>query len=122
MTDATKLMLSKGAKVILSSPTPNNPWETGTFVYSTPRFTTYDKAVAAATGAYFVDHGQYVANIFKTLGATVVDTYFPNDHTHTSPAGANTVAKAFVKGVLCAGNGLASYVKNSTASVEGACV
>ena len=77
----------------------------------------------AGTGASFVDHGQYVANEFIKLGAAAVDAYYPIDHTHTSPAGANVVAGQFVKGVLCAsGNPLASYVKNSTASVAGTCI
>lgn len=124
LVNAAKLMTAKGAKVIFSSPTPNNPWEGGTFAYSTPRFTTYAKSAATTIGssAAFVDHGQYVANIFKTLGAKTVDSYFPNDHTHTSPAGADTVNKAFVKGLLCGGSPLAGYIKNSTASVQGACI
>jgi rhamnogalacturonan acetylesterase len=122
MTNAAKLMISKGAKVILSSPTPNNLWETGTFAYSTPRFTTYDKAVASSTGSSFVDHGAYVAARYKSLGATAVNAFFPNDHTHTSAKGADVVQAAFVKGVLCGGLGLASYVKNTTAGVLGSCL
>lgn len=35
---ASELYLAKGAKVILSSATPNNPWETGTFTWSPNRF------------------------------------------------------------------------------------
>jgi rhamnogalacturonan acetylesterase len=124
LTDATNLILSKGGKVILSSPTPNNPWEGGSFSYSTPRFTTYAKSVETALGVGFEDHGQYVAKIFKAKGASTVNSYFPKEHTHTSPEGAATVAKAFIKGVLCArsGTALGSYTKNSTASVEGSCI
>jgi rhamnogalacturonan acetylesterase len=117
-------MTAKGAKVIISSPTPNNVWETGTWTYSASRFTTYCKSIASSIGsaAAFVDHGQYTANIYKTLGATTVNAFYPNDHTHTSPAGADHVAKAFVKGLLCGGSPLAAYAKNTTASVEGACI
>jgi rhamnogalacturonan acetylesterase len=32
---ATKKYLAKGANVIISSQTPNNPWETGSYVYCT---------------------------------------------------------------------------------------
>jgi len=123
--NAGKALVAKGAKVIISSPTPNNPWESGTFSYTPSRFTTYSKSAAAQIGssAMFIDHGQYTANIFQTLGKTTVDAFFPNDHTHTSPAGADRVSRAFVKAVLCAGGGfLNGFVKNTTASVEGTCI
>lgn len=124
ITNAGKLFAAKGAKVVVSSPTPNNPWENGTFLYTPSRFTTYSSASATAIGAAaaFVDHGQYVANIFQALGATVVDAYYPNDHTHTSPVGADTAAKAFVKGLKCGGSALSSYLKNSTSSIQGSCI
>ncbi|KAF9525055.1 SGNH hydrolase [Crepidotus variabilis] len=122
---AAKLFVSKGAKVILSSPTPNNPWEGGSFAYSSSRFTTYTHDSAAAVSVGYVDHGTYTANIFKSQGLNTVNTYYPNDHTHTSPLGADTVAKAFVKGLACAGTAnspLASYIKNATSSIPGSCV
>lgn len=124
ITNAGKLFTAKGAKVIVSSPTPDNPWETGKFSYTPSRFTTYSSASATAIGsaAAFVDHGQYAANIFKTLGKTVVDAYYPIGHTHTSPVGADTVAKAFVKGLKCGGSALSRYVKNSTSSIQGSCI
>lgn len=69
-----------------------------------------------------MDHGQYLANEYIKLGATIVDSYYPIDHTHTSPTGANVVAAQFVKGLLCGGSALASYVKNTTASIAGSCI
>jgi len=125
LTNAAKLMTAKGAKVIISSPTPDNPCETGTCTYTANRFTGYCQDVVAnvGSGATFVDHGQYVANEFISLGATAVDAFYPIDHTHTSPIGANIVAAAFVKGLLCEGNPLtAAHGKNTTASVAGSCI
>lgn len=125
LVNAGRAMVAKGAKVIISSPTPNNPWESGSFSYNGNRFTTYSRDAASKIGpnAMFVDHGTYTANIFHTLGKSRVDAMFPNDHTHTSPAGADVVAGAFVKGILCAGGGfLNGFVKNSTSSVAGSCV
>ena len=125
LVNAGKALVGKGAKVVISSPTPNNPWEGGSFSYSSPRFTTYAKSAVAQIGgsAFFVDHGLYTANIWKSLGKSKVDAFFPNDHTHTSPAGAESVEKAFVKGLLCAGSGpLKGFVRNETAGVEGSCV
>jgi rhamnogalacturonan acetylesterase len=125
MTNAAKLMLSKGAKVIISSQTLNNPWESGAFSYAPTRFVTYAKAVVQALGnpnVVFVDHGQYVANEYQSLGKVAVDAFFPNDHTHTSPAGVTVVEKAFMKGLMCGASALSAYSKNSTASIEGNCV
>jgi len=124
LTEAAKAMVAKGAKVIISSPTPDNPCESGTCSYTPSRFTAYCKIVVQNVGAMasFVDHGQYVANEFIKLGASVVDGYYPKDHTHTSPVGANVVAAQFVKGVLCAQDSFAAYVKNTTASIDGKCL
>ncbi|KAI9650659.1 hypothetical protein NHQ30_000679 [Ciborinia camelliae] len=126
LTNATNLLTAKGAHVIISSPTPDNICETGTCSYTSPRFTGYGKSVAQKAGsmASFIDHGTYLANEYEKLGATTVNTYYPNDHTHTAPVAANIVAGVFVKGVLCAGssNPLYSYIKNSTASVVGSCI
>jgi rhamnogalacturonan acetylesterase len=126
LTEAGKAMIAKGAKVIISSQTPNNPWESGTFSYSDGgRFVTYAKNVAAALGnnSIYIDHGAYTANYFKSIGKTATDKLFPQDHTHTSPAGADVVAKAFVKGVQCWGGGfLKGFVKNSTESIPGTCL
>jgi rhamnogalacturonan acetylesterase len=35
---ASNLFLSKGAKVIIASATPSNPWETGNYTYNPSRF------------------------------------------------------------------------------------
>jgi len=124
LTNAAKAIIAKGAHVIISSPTPDNPCETGTCAYTASRFTGYCADVVANSGssAAVVDHGQYLANEFIALGVTVVDSYYPIDHTHTSPAGANVVAAQFVKGLLCGGSPLAAYVKNTTASIAGSCL
>lgn len=125
LTEAGKAIIAKGGKVIMSSQTPNNPWESGTFGYSGGRFVTYAKDVATALGAnaIFVDHGAYTANVFKTYGKVMTDALFPQDHTHTSPIGADVVAKAFVKGLQCGGGGfLKGFVKNATESIEGTCL
>ncbi|KAF2088885.1 carbohydrate esterase family 12 protein [Saccharata proteae CBS 121410] len=122
ITAAGKLMTAKGATVIVSSQTPDNPWETGTFVYTPNRFAEYAEISAEniGDGASFVDHGQYTANRFEVLGEETVDLFYPMDHTHTSPEGADVVQRAFVKAIVCGGNGLAAYVVNGT--VEGECI
>ena len=126
LTQAGKSLIAKGAKVIVSSQTPNNPWESGSFVYTDGgRFVGYARDVAKALGpnAMYVDHGAYTANIWKTLGGPTTNSMFPQDHTHTSPEGAAVVAQAFFKGVQCGGGGfLKGSVKNATASIPGTCL
>ncbi|KAF8305766.1 rhamnogalacturonan acetylesterase RgaE [Clavulina sp. PMI_390] len=109
--NAAKLMQAKGANVILCPPTIDNPWETGSFVYSTSRFVQYASDAAAAVGATFVNHELYVADIFKNQGAATVDAYFPIDHTHTSAAGAAQVARAFVLALEATSSTLKNYLK-----------
>ena len=123
ITNATKQFTSKGARVIISSPTPNNPWETGTFTYSSSRFTNYGNDSANGFAhAKFVDHGQFMANEYQALGADAVDAFYPNDHTHTAPAGAAVAAQTFVRGVVCSKSFLAKHVKNATESIVGECL
>ncbi|KAG9013099.1 Rhamnogalacturonan acetylesterase [Tulasnella sp. JGI-2019a] len=77
---AAKLMIAKGAHVIFSSATPDNPWETGVYVEPTTesRFTTYARSGAATTGQLFLDHGLYTYRAFKALGYNIVESYYPN--------------------------------------------
>ncbi|KZV75970.1 carbohydrate esterase family 12 protein [Peniophora sp. CONT] len=110
LANAAKTFKAKGANVIISSATPDNPWETGTFTYSANRFVGYAEDAATASGATFVDHGLYTAALYDKAGATTVDSYYPNDHTHTSPAGANVVARAFVLALEATSSSLASYI------------
>jgi rhamnogalacturonan acetylesterase len=107
MIDAGKLMVSKGAKVIYSSMTPNNPWESGKFVYSPSRFSTYAKDAAKAVGesAFFVDHGLYTAKAMEAIKKIETDRLFERkktDHTHTNVSGARFVAEQFARAVTCA--------------------
>ncbi|KFY18421.1 hypothetical protein V493_08638 [Pseudogymnoascus sp. VKM F-4281 (FW-2241)] len=117
---AGKLMTGKGAHVVVASPTPNNLWESGTWGYTAPRFTAYGRTVVNNLGslAAFVDHGLYVANEYKALGANVVNSFYPNDHTHTSPAGAKSVAGQFMKALMCGKSDLSAY---STTKISGNC-
>ncbi|KAL2814164.1 SGNH hydrolase-type esterase domain-containing protein [Aspergillus granulosus] len=118
--NAAALFLEKGAHVLISSQTPNNPWETGEFAYSGSRFVEYARLAAEVAGVEYVDHGAYTASIFESLGLEAVTAFFPNDHTHTSPEGAQVVADAFLKGVVCGGLGLADVLL--TTEFDGVCL
>lgn len=115
--NASRSLAAKGVNVIVSSPTPNNVWESGTWSYGPSRFNTMSKSAAADTRQTFVDHGYFVADRYKQLGAQAVNAYYPRDHTHTSPAGANTVAQTFFRGLLCGSSGLKNYLTSAGKSV-----
>lgn len=107
---AAALMLAKGATVILSSQTPNNLWETGTFVNSPPRFVGYELLAKneLGGGVYFVDHYQAVADMYRKLGNASTNALYPFDHTHTSPHGADLSAQAFTQAIYTKMNGTTS--------------
>lgn len=89
---------------------------------STPRFVDLAKTAAKSAKVDYVDHNAYTLAAYKALPVKTVDGYFPNDHTHTAPKGADFVAQAFVRGLVCGGSLLSNYVKNATSAIEGACL
>ncbi|KAJ7293736.1 rhamnogalacturonan acetylesterase [Mycena rebaudengoi] len=109
MQNAIVALKAKGAIPIVSSQTPDNIW-VGTSIGAPPRFVPYAQEVAATNGVAYIDHYAYVAQAYKALGETTVNTYYPIDHTHTSVTGAMVVAKAFVRGLLCGSSTLKSKV------------
>ncbi|KAJ7170040.1 rhamnogalacturonan acetylesterase [Mycena filopes] len=100
MQNAILALKAKGATVIVSSQTPDNIW-TGSSIGAGPRFVLYAQEVAATNGVTYVDHYDYVAQAYDKIGQTAVTAWYPIDHTHTLPAGAQVVAQAFIRGLLC---------------------
>lgn len=107
--NAVNAFKAKGVIPIVSSQTPSNDWS-GTSIVAGPRFVGYAQTSASRTSSTYLNHYAYVAQAFQKLGQTTTTTFFPVDHTHTSPAGAAVVAQAFVRGVLCGSNSLKSKV------------
>ncbi|CZR55947.1 related to rhamnogalacturonan acetylesterase precursor [Phialocephala subalpina] len=125
LSSTASLFTSPGASVIISSQTPDNPWESSTFTYSPSRFVTGAKLAVQETGSkdvMFVDHGAYVADAFQKLGKEKVDGVYPKHHVHTNAEEADVVSKAFVKAVLCGEGPLRGWVRNETSGVVGSCL
>lgn len=120
--NASAMFVELGANVLISSQTPNNPWESGSFEYTPSSFVGYAEIAAEAAGVEYVDHGAYVADVFELMGLDAVNAVYPEDHTHTDDAGAEVVAGAFFKAVLCSGVGLAEVVTASEESLPGSCL
>ncbi|ORY61276.1 GDSL-like Lipase/Acylhydrolase [Pseudomassariella vexata] len=115
---AAKLYLAKGAKVVLSTATPNNVWESGRWSWGPDRFYYYNWHLGGPeAGVYFVPHGEYAAQAMNNLGASVVNANYPNDHTHTAPYLADIMAGSFVLGLKCGTSDLGAAVLNSTSSL-----
>ncbi|KAF1809191.1 Rhamnogalacturonan acetylesterase [Eremomyces bilateralis CBS 781.70] len=120
---AGKKFTSLGATVIISSQTPNNPWETNKFSAGPPRFVELaKKAAAQVPGAEYIDHFAYAAQSYKAAGASATKAMFPVDHTHTNAKGAEFVAKTFVKAVLCGEGKLKPLVSIKSVDVAGQCI
>ncbi|KAF3036892.1 hypothetical protein E8E12_001479 [Didymella heteroderae] len=117
-----RALIAKGAKVVISSQTPNNLWEGGEYAAPAPRFVAYAAQAAknVGAGASFVDHFQAVADMYEKLGSQATNALYPKDHTHTSPAGADLSAQAFAEAVKVALNGttpLSSHLKPNIPTV-----
>ncbi|KAL1950771.1 hypothetical protein VTO73DRAFT_5895 [Trametes versicolor] len=121
ITNAVRSLQAKGAIPIVSSQTPDNIWS-GSKIGAPSRFVGYASDVAKNTSAAYVDHFAYVAQAYDALGETTVNTYYPIDHTHTSPTGANVVAEAFVRGILCGNSALKAQVNAAGKAVPNGCI
>lgn len=101
---------AKNAVPIISGMVPRNYWTGNTLQANWP-FANTAKEVAQKAGVQYVDHTKYSVAAFQALGPTKAKTYFPNDNTHTNPAGAQINTKTFAQGVKCGSKiSLASYL------------
>lgn len=110
LVNAARQFQELGATVMISTATPNNPWETGNFTWGPDRFVDYAGASANATNSVLVLHGQYTADVYRGMTAAEVNAYFPLDHTHTSPQGAIVVVQAFITALGATDSSLNLYV------------
>ena len=72
--DAVNSLQAKSAKVIVSSQTPDNPYNTS---FSPSRFVGYAETAAKDTGAWYVDHFDLVIEEYEALGETAVNALYP---------------------------------------------
>lgn len=77
----------------------------------------YAQIASTQTSVSYVDHFNYVATQYESIGQGTVISYYPIDHTHTSPTGANVVAQAFVRGIACGKSALAQKINSAGKSV-----
>ncbi|KAF9074832.1 SGNH hydrolase [Rhodocollybia butyracea] len=121
VTNAVNSLKAKGAIPIVSSQTPDNIW-TGNVLAAPSRFVPDAQEVAGNTSVTYIDHFDYVAQAYEAIGETTVNTFYPIDHLHTSPTGANVVAEAFIRGVLCSSSTLKGFVNSVGEAVPNGCL
>ncbi|KAK6336524.1 hypothetical protein TWF696_002074 [Orbilia brochopaga] len=126
MANATRHFLDRGVHVIIAAPTTNNPYSaTGKF-YETPTiWGPYSKLVAEKENVTFVDHFVYGVDLFKRLGKEETQTLYPvvQDRSHTNPKGADRMAQAFLRGLMCTDSGLKQYINMTAAQrISGDCL
>lgn len=114
MQDAITSLRQKRAEVIISSQTPDNPFN----ITTDPVFVPYAAELAQSNHLSYIDHFHLLLNEYTDLGENATNALFPLDqHVHTSPEGKNLgvpvqidvysglgadiVAQAIIRGAIC---------------------
>jgi rhamnogalacturonan acetylesterase len=98
-------------------------WISGTFTPGHDRFIGYQvtaRNALASSAVTFVDHYEAVVKGYKKLGAAGTNAFYPTDHKHTNPAGADFSAQAFAQAIAEKMNGTTSlfnFVKSGNPKV-----
>ena len=92
---------AKGATPIALSPVPRNIWkDPQTVARSSGDYGKWAQEAAKAENIPFIDLNDIIARHYEALGPDKVKAaYFPGDHTHTSPEGAELNAASVVEGL-----------------------
>ena len=80
---------AKGATPIVLSLTVRNIWKDGKVERGPGHFGEWSAAVAQSEHAAFADLTTAIADQYEKMGEDKVKEFFPEDHTHTSPAAAD---------------------------------
>jgi lysophospholipase L1-like esterase len=106
---------AKGATPILLTVTIRNIWKDGadgrSHIERDMGYRDYEHEVAAAEHVPVVDMATVEADHLESLGPQKTATLFPADHTHTSPEGAELVAKSVAEALRKDHSPLAAYLK-----------
>jgi lysophospholipase L1-like esterase len=108
---------AKGATVILLAPVPHRDrWQEGRDFAT---FADWDRQVAEAGGAQFIDLTLLVADGYKRIGAERVNALFADARTHTNALGADFNAERVVAGLKALpGNPLGAYFAERAAAIQ----
>ena len=105
---------ANGATPIVLSPVPRNMWKDGKVIRASDSYGKWAAEVAGSEVALFIDLNEISAKQFEAVGPEKVkELYFLEDHTHTTPAGAQLNAASVVEGLKALKNcPLADFLLN----------
>jgi lysophospholipase L1-like esterase len=90
---------AKNANPIVLALTVRNIWTDGKVERGSGQFNKWASEVALSQNVPFVDVTGLIADRYERMGEEKVKAFFPGDHTHTNPAGADFTAAAVVAGL-----------------------
>ncbi len=90
---------AKGATPIVLSLTVRNIWKDWRVERGSGSFGKWSAEIAGAEHVAFVDVTDIIAHRYESMGEDKVKALFPQDHTHTSPAGADLNAASVIAGL-----------------------
>ncbi|TDN35897.1 rhamnogalacturonan acetylesterase [Hymenobacter sp. UV11] len=90
---------AKGATPIVCSMIPRNEWKDGKVIRADQDFGKWAAEVARQEGVAFINLNELTARKYDQLGPEATKKFFPGDHTHTNPAGAQVNAESVVEGI-----------------------
>ena len=90
---------ARGATPIVLSLVPRKIWREGKVVRATNDYGKWAAAAAREEAVAFVDLNDIVARHYETLGEEKVNGLFGDEHTHTTPEGAELNARCVVEGL-----------------------
>ncbi|MGI4863009.1 MAG: rhamnogalacturonan acetylesterase [Janthinobacterium lividum] len=90
---------AKGATPVVCSMIPRNEWKDGKVQRADQDFGKWAAEVAQQEGVEFINLNDITARKYEQLGPEETKKFFPGDHTHTNPAGAQLNAASVVDGI-----------------------
>jgi lysophospholipase L1-like esterase len=90
---------AKGAIPIVLSQTVRNIWTEGHVERGPGEYARWSAEIAKTERTPFIDLTRAIADRYEAMGREKVNELFPQDHTHTSPAGADLNASLVVAGL-----------------------
>ncbi len=110
---------AKGATPVVLSLTVRNIWKDGAVERGPGKYSEWSAELAKAANVQFLDVNNAIADRYEKIGPEKVAALFPEDHTHTSAAGAELVASLVVSTIKGAGGfALAAYLSDQAKSIE----
>jgi lysophospholipase L1-like esterase len=109
---------AKGATPIVLSLTVRNIWKDAAVERGPGEFSKWSADIARSQGTAFLDVTNAIADAYEKLGPDKVKEFFPEDHTHTSPAAADLNASLVVATLKGQRLPLASYLSAKGQAVD----